>query len=70
MTRQRMMARQGEWVRAWYTVCPGCGRTTVELVGPWDERQRVVLGWRYSLCEACEAGGGPRPQRGPQPAKP
>jgi hypothetical protein len=48
------MAHQGKLVRAWYAVCPKCGRTTVELVGPWDERQRVVLGWRYSLCEACE----------------
>lgn len=74
MMDQGMMACQSGWVRAWYTVCPRCGRTVVHLVGPWDERQPVVLGWRYSLCEACEAaceaGGGPRPQRGPQPAKP
>jgi hypothetical protein len=70
MMEQGMMARQSGWVRAWYTVCSRCGRTVVHLVGPWDEPHPVVLGWRYSLCEACEAGGGPPPQHGPQPAKP
>jgi predicted Fe-S protein YdhL (DUF1289 family) len=47
------MARKTEWVKAWYTVCPGCGRTTVELVGPWDEPHDAVLGWREGLCENC-----------------
>ena len=68
MTEQGM-ARQSGWVRAWYTVCPGCGRTVAHLVGPWDEPHPVVLGWRYSLCEACEAEEESPPQRGPQPAK-
>ena len=70
MMEQGMMARQSKWVRAWYTVCPRCGRTAVHLVGPWDEPHPVVLGWRYGLCESCEAEDEPPPQRGPQPAKP
>jgi len=69
MTEQGM-ARQSGWVRAWYEVCPGCGRTVVHLAGPWDEPHPVVLGGRYILCEACEAGGEQPPQHGLQSEEP
>jgi hypothetical protein len=44
-----------EWVKAWYTVCPNCGQSTVQLVGPWDEPHPIALGWRYVLCGICES---------------